>query len=91
MLISESDQLLLSRNRGNFRLDRISPSMARRIDLDRLWQRAIKQAAADLIVHGQRVSTSLSKQCPLQVEEILVQEFDFIATAEAIRRRLSSA
>jgi hypothetical protein len=86
-------QLLLARRKevSAFRddmLDRISPSMPGRIDIDALWQRAIRQAAADLAVHKQEVASSLPERSPLQIQDILRNDFDFIATAEAVRKQI---
>ena len=69
-------------------LDRITPSMAARINLDKLWQQARKQAEADLAVHGQTVTALLHKTCPLAMRDILAVDFDFVATAEAVRRQM---
>jgi hypothetical protein len=67
-------------------LDRVTPSMAARIDMDKLWQQAGKQADAGLAVHAQNVAESLPRQCPLELQQILKPDFDFIATAETVRR-----
>ena len=69
-------------------LDRVTPSMATRIDLDKLWQQARKQAEADLAVYGQTVAPLLPQSCPLAVQDILAADFDFVATAEAVRRQM---
>jgi hypothetical protein len=71
-------------------LDRISPSMPARIDVSKLWRQALRQADADLAVHGQSVAEVLSKECPLALDEILDPEFDFIATVAAVRKRLGN-
>lgn len=70
--------------------DHLSPSMLARIDMDKLWQQASKQADAVLAVHGRRVTESLPKRCPLRLDDILAPDFDFIATVEALRLRLES-
>jgi hypothetical protein len=71
-------------------LDRVSPSMLRRIDIDALWQRAISQAEADLDVHGQTVLPSLPNQSPLAMAQILKPAFDFITLAETLRNQFAS-
>jgi len=58
-------------------LDRISPSMINRLDAQKLWQRARKDAATQLKAHGQTVAMHLSKECPLEIREIADPEFDF--------------
>jgi Domain of unknown function DUF29 len=70
-------------------LDRITPSMRSRLDIDRLWQQARKQAEADLAVYGQHVAPSLPEQCVLEVRELINPDFDFLATIEAVRKRMS--
>jgi hypothetical protein len=72
-------------------LDRVTPSMAGRIDIDKLWQQANKQADADLAVHGQSVADALPRHSPLDLQQILRPDFDFIATAETIRRQIVPA
>jgi hypothetical protein len=69
-------------------LDRISPSMPRRINIGVLWPRAIRQAAADLAVHDQKVVGSLPQRCPLSIEQIIAPDFDFIATVESLRQAI---
>jgi Domain of unknown function DUF29 len=68
-------------------LDRVSPSMRSRIDIDKLWQRAIKQAEADLADQGHAVMPDLPRQCPLALAEIVAPEFDFIEAVAAVRRQ----
>jgi len=58
-------------------LDRVTPSMIDRIDATKLWRRAMREAAAQLAAHGQVVAPQLPKACPLSVEEIVDEEFDF--------------
>jgi Domain of unknown function DUF29 len=70
-------------------LDRISPLMHPRIDMSRLWRQALRQAEADLAVHGQTVA-ALPKDCPLQLVEIADPQFDFIAAVDRLRRRLDN-
>jgi len=69
-------------------LDRASPSMPRRIDMDMLWRRAMEQAEADLAVYGQTVATLLPKTCPVAIRDILAEGFDFIAAVETVRKQI---
>jgi hypothetical protein len=71
-------------------LDRISPSMPRRIDIDAIWQRAISQAEADLEVYGQAILPSLPKRCPLVIQQILDPKFDFISLSETLRDQFTN-
>ncbi len=69
-------------------LNRITASMRARIDMSRLWRQALRQAEADLAVHGQSVAPALTKECPLTLDEILDPDFDFVASVAAVQRRL---
>jgi hypothetical protein len=68
-------------------LDRITPSMINRLDAEKLWQRARKDAGTQLKAHGQTVAMHLPKECPLEIREIADPEFDFSrAVAKVIAR-----
>jgi hypothetical protein len=67
---------------------RISPSMRSRIDLGRLWLRAVRAASADLAPHGQSVTPDLPRQCPLTAAEIVDPEFDFLRAVERVRAQI---
>jgi hypothetical protein len=71
-------------------LDRLSASMLARIDIEKLWQRAIRRADDDLAAYGQSLAPGLSRACPLTMRDVADAEFDFIKTVEAVRRRLST-
>ena len=53
---------------------RFTPSMARRIDLDRLWRTAVEIAAYGLRAHGQS-PTALPEACPFPLESLLADDF----------------
>jgi hypothetical protein len=72
-------------------LDRLSRSMLGRVEIEKLWQRAIRRAGDDLAAYGQSLVPGLSGACPLTMREIVDPEFDFIKTVEAVRKRLSTA
>ena len=69
-------------------VDRVTPSMHSRIDLSKLWLRAIKEADAALAVHGQSVVSALPSRCPLALADIVNPGFDFMKTVEAVRRQI---
>jgi hypothetical protein len=72
-------------------LDRVTPSMLNRIDIPTLWRRATKAAGRDLREHGQVVALHLPKECPLRVEEIVDEEFDFTkAVAKVLAKTRST-
>jgi hypothetical protein len=64
-------------------LDRISPSMITRIDADKLWQRAIKEADAAMRYHHRALARNLPSACPFEINEIVSAEFEF---GEAVAR-----
>jgi len=72
-------------------LDRITPSMPARIDLGKLWQRAARQAEADLAVYGQAVVQGLPPDCPFTVADIIAADFDFINAVGAVRQHIATA
>jgi hypothetical protein len=60
-------------------------SMRRRIDLERVWQRAIVVAGASLRTHGQQLDPTLSVTCPLRMEDLA-----FGTDPDALAARLGS-
>ena len=71
-------------------LDRVTPSMLPRIDMEKVWQRAITQAEADLAAHGQAIAPNLPRGCPLDVTEIVDQNFDFLRAVESVRKTMNA-
>ncbi len=67
---------------------RFTPSMRSRCDLAEIRHDAIRQADADLAIHKQSIMPALRTRCPLTLDEILDPQFDFIASVEAVRKRL---
>lgn len=66
-------------------LDRLTPSMLPRIDINKLWREALRQAEADLAVHGQSLAAAIPAQCPLELAELVAPEFEFVQLVEALR------
>jgi hypothetical protein len=63
----------------NFHLEligRYSPSMRQNIDLHDLWELAIRQAAADLEVHGETIRPGLPANCPFGLDELVQRDFE---------------
>ena len=58
--------------------------MAQRLDLDRLWRRAVKEAEAALEDEGGALAPGLPERCPFELEALLSEAFDFT------RRRFST-
>jgi hypothetical protein len=61
-----------------------SPSMHQRIELDRYWQRAIRQTNRDLAGYGED-GIPRTMTCPFTLDALLAEDFD----VEAAVRRLS--
>ena len=77
----------------NWRLDlsqAMTRSMRQRIDLDRIWRDALKQAQVQLLAHGRNdqcttLTVALTgTPCPLELDQLSGEQFDFIAAASAL-------
>jgi hypothetical protein len=68
-------------------LDRITPSMRTRIDLNKLWRQALVQAEAELAARGQALESAVPPACPFDLAEVVDREFDFFALVKAERAR----
>lgn len=69
-------------------LDQFSPSMAQRLDLDGLWRRAMKEAEAALEEEGATLAPGLPRACPLALDDLLSEDFEFRDTVADLRGRL---
>ena len=58
-------------------LDRFSPSMAQRIDLDRDWQRALRQAEVALAEQGAGLAPNLPVRSPFPIDAFTAETFAF--------------
>ena len=67
-------------------LTRFTKAMRKDLDLDLLWSRAIRQAKADLAEHNQDIRPALPRDCPLELDDFLGEDFDF----EAALRRIEA-
>ena len=56
-------------------LTRFAPSMAERIDLERAWRLACRQADANLARHGNAI-VNVPQACPFSVEELIGEPFE---------------
>ena len=58
-------------------VDRLTPAMSRKIDLARLWRRAMRQAELDLLEQGREAAvadlaaTLSGEPCPVVIEDLL--------------------
>ena len=55
---------------------RYAPSMRARIDMDRLWQEALDQAAAELSIRHETLLPDLPDACPVEVEDLVAGDID---------------
>ncbi len=55
----------------------LSPAMRQRIDMDVLWQRALRQAEAALEEHGGALAAWLTGPCPIALDDLLTPTFEF--------------
>src|ERR1700722_12261440 len=76
--------------------DRLAPSMSRRIDLDFLWSRAVRQAELDLLEQQRdagviaRVRASRDAPCPVSLDELLADPTEPAALVARVEQALSA-
>lgn len=58
-------------------LDRYTPSMRQLIDMQALWDRAMKLASLVLSEHGRSVAPGIPSECPYSVADMIADEFNF--------------
>jgi hypothetical protein len=71
-------------------LDQCSPSMAQRLDVDRLWRRAMKEAEAALEDEGRTLAPGLPRDCPLSLDDLLSEDFEFRDAVAELGTRVES-
>jgi hypothetical protein len=64
-----------------------SPSMRQRIDMDAIWRSALRQAAIALEEHGGSLADQLKGPCPILLDDLLSNEFEFREVAARIARK----
>ncbi len=64
-----------------------SPSMRQRIDMDALWRSALRVAEAALAEHDQQLASNLTVPCPVTLDDLLAEAFEF----RDIVRRIAGA
>ena len=65
--------------------------MAQRLDLDRLWRRAVKEAEAALEDEGGALVPGLPRDCPVALDELTSGAFDFRRALESLRKHTGNA
>lgn len=70
-------------------LDRFTPSMRQKVNLDELWKRALKQARLALAAHGDELAGDLTETCPLTLDELIDPDMDLdrAVTIASVRLR----
>jgi hypothetical protein len=72
-------------------LDAFTPSMTQRLDLDRLWRRAVMEAEAALEDEGGTLAPGLPRDCPFALEELVSEAFDFRRALGRLREHTGNA
>jgi Domain of unknown function DUF29 len=68
-------------------LQAFTPSMRRRIDMDKIRASELTAATADLEEHGHEVAPRLAGPCPVALDDILSDDFDLRTAAADLRAR----
>jgi hypothetical protein len=58
--------------------------MAQRLDLDRLWRQALKEAEAALEDEGGALAPGLPRDCPFPLDDLVSEAFDFRQALEIL-------
>jgi hypothetical protein len=66
-------------------LDRYAPSMRQLIDIQKLWEGALKLADLALREHGGRAAPGLPAESPYALADIVAEEFSFDEALERLR------
>lgn len=92
-IVSDPKSRALRKWRGeivNFHADVLQeflPSMRQNIDLQRVWKRALDQAAGQLEVQGKSLRRGLPEQCPFALDALIVSRIDVAALETAVADR----
>ncbi len=68
--------------------EEVVPSMHRKLDMDELWRRAIREARVALDRDGVALPRHMPAACPLSLDEFLGTEFDFDGDAAKVAATL---
>lgn len=71
--------------------DHLTPSMVSRLDMGVAWRRAGRTAEAELAEHGQALAPNLPKECPLDAEDVVDEQFDFAQAVERVKAAVQAA
>ncbi len=72
-------------------LQALTPSMHQRLDMDRIWRRALREAAAALDEHGAALHPGLPDAAPVGLADLLDEGFDLLRAAESLRARIGES
>jgi Domain of unknown function DUF29 len=70
-------------------MSRFTDAMAQDIDLQRIWDRAFKQAQAALADHGEEISPLLRGGCPFELGELVAEDLALDALFTRIQSLIS--
>lgn len=68
--------------------DAFLPSMRRKIDIDAIWQSALRRTKLLLAQYDESLARDLPDKCPLTLDELLAADFDIDQTVASISSRL---
>ena len=71
-------------------LDHYTPSMRQLVDIQVLWQSALKLAELRLAEYDRSLAPLIPAECPYTVEDIVSDKFDFDAALRQLRASTGS-
>jgi hypothetical protein len=71
--------------------DAFLPSMRRKIDIDAIWQNALRRTKPMLGEYDESLAPDLPEKCPLTLDEVLAADFDVDRAIVIIALRLGRA
>lgn len=70
---------------------RYAPSMQQRIDMDREWRSALRQATLAYGAHGVEATAGLPPRCPISVADLLEEDVDIVGLSSRVRDSADSS
>jgi Domain of unknown function DUF29 len=67
-------------------VSRFTNSMQKDLDLELIWRRAFRQAEAGLKEYGEEISPLLRLGCPIELDELTVEELDIDGILSRVQR-----
>ncbi|KPF67346.1 hypothetical protein IP69_13425 [Bosea sp. AAP35] len=63
-------------------------AMRQKVDIDRIWGKALRQAGLSLAEHGESLAGDLAGECPLTLDELIDPELDLDQAVSIAEMRL---